>query len=251
MTLPIALQLYTVREALKADLEGSLKAVKTMGFDHVELAGLAGKTAAEFKALLDRIGLTPIAAHEGWAVDPSIDDAVATARTLGYRYVIQPWWPDDKRSEAGYRGVVEAVKAARAKAPDLTFGYHNHDFEFKKTESGKTGYDVMYQGTDLVAELDTAWVHHAGLKPTDVMSMLKGRVPLLHIKDLSGNPRGQGRFFTEVGTGVVDVAAIVRHAPACGAQYLVVEQDNDWIDNDSLKSARISLTNLKKIVASV
>ncbi len=248
MPLPIALQLYTVRDPMSKDLEGTLRAVKAIGFNHVELAGLAGKTAAEFKALLDKIGLKAIAAHDGWAAAPSIDAAVQAARTIGYKYVIQPWWPESDRTEAGYKKVVEAGKAAAAKAPDLAFGYHNHDFEFHKLPSGHLPFRVLFQGSNLTCELDTAWVWHSQHCPVDFMREMKGRVPLLHIKDLARKPDAGGRFFTEVGTGMVDVPNIVRNAADCDAKYFVVEQDGDWIDNDPLKSAKISYDNLRKVV---
>lgn len=246
MSLPIALQMYTVRDAMADDPDAGFARVAEIGFKHVELAGLYGHTAAEIKALLDKHGLTALGAHVGYAADPdALAPAVADAKALGIDFLAQPFWPQERRSAAGYAEVVAAAKAAAEAHPDLRFGYHNHDFEFQSLVRDRTGYDVLFGGTGLLAQMDVAWVAIADEDPLAWLDILKGRVPALHMKDAkykSGQPQ-----LCEAGTGDVDLPAVAKAAPAAGVEYLVVEQDNSWIDNDPVKSAKISLDYLKSI----
>ena len=239
--LPIGLQLYTVRDSMEKDVGDTLAAVADIGYTHVELAGLNGLTPDSFKALLDQHKLTAIAAHDGWALDGNLATAVSTAKIIGYDHVMQPWWPEDKRTVAGYGDVVSRGVAAAAEH-GLTFGYHNHDFEFETLDNGKTAFETLFVDTDLVCEMDTAWVAIAGHDPVEWMDKLSGRVPLLHIKDASDFDKPT---LCEVGTGKVNVKAILDNAERVGAKCLVVEQDNNWVDGDCLKSARVSFENLK------
>ncbi|MEM6332438.1 MAG: TIM barrel protein [Planctomycetota bacterium] len=247
MPLPIALQMYTVRDAMADDADAGFAQVAEIGFKHVELAGLYGHTAAEIKALLDKHGLTALGGHVGYATDPdALPPAVADAKTLGYTFLAQPFWPQDRRSAAGYAEVVAAAEAAAKAHPDLRFGYHNHDFEFETVDGDRTAYDVLFDDTDLLAQMDVAWVCVGGHDPLAWLDKLKGRVPALHMKDAkykAGNTQ-----LCEAGTGDVDLPAIAKAAPAAGVEYLVVEQDNSWIDNDPIKSAKISLDYLQSII---
>ncbi|MEM8872676.1 MAG: sugar phosphate isomerase/epimerase [Planctomycetota bacterium] len=236
----IALQLYTVRDALNNDLDGGLAALAEMGYTHVELAGLYGLTAEQLKAKLDANGLTAVAAHEGWIPGGDATDAINTAKVFGYKYIIQPYWPDDQRTVAGYRKIVEAINAQTAEG--ITFGYHNHDFEFEKIDGDTTGMDVIFDGTGVTAELDTCWSAVAGADTVAWMHKLAGRLPLIHVKDCADYGTKQ---LTEVGTGIVPIKDILAGAAEAKVDYFVIEQDNSWIDNDSLKSAKISLENLK------
>ncbi|MEL7237734.1 MAG: sugar phosphate isomerase/epimerase, partial [Planctomycetota bacterium] len=128
----------------------------------------------------------------------------------------------------------------------LKTAYHNHDFEFETMDDGQTGWDHIFHGGDaqLGAEMDTCWVAVGKHDPVDEMKKLTGRVPLLHIKDCSDF---DAKTLCEVGTGKVDIKAILAAAEDVGAEYLVVEQDNNWIDGDCVKSAKISFENLKSM----
>ena len=244
INLPIALQLYTVRDVLSKDLDAGLAQVRAIGYTHVEMAGHYNRTPAEVKALLDKHRLTPIAGHDMWLVSATPASAAANAKALGYQYAIMPWFPEDRRSVAGYSEVVATAKQANAEHAGVTFGYHNHDFEFKPVEDGGSGFAVLFEGTDLTCEMDTCWVAVGGADPVQWMQKLAGRVPLLHIKDCRDFA---AKALCEVGTGKVPVKDIVQAAPGVGAKFLVVEQDNNWIDGDPMKSAKISYDNLRKI----
>jgi sugar phosphate isomerase/epimerase len=250
MTLPIGLQLYTVRDALKRDFEGSLRQLAAAGYTHVETAGLP-QPAAKVRELLDSLGMKACGAHVGLdQLEKDLPAVIDEARTLGYRTVACPWVGDEWRTAAGYRklaGVLDAIGRQLADA-GLQLAYHNHDFEFAKLPDSSTGMDILFGETDpelVHSELDLYWVRYADHDPAAWMTRLAGRIPLIHIKDMTRI--GSDKKMTEVGTGVIDYAALARLAPTVGVQYMVIEQDGGWIDNDPIKSATISLANFRKI----
>jgi len=247
MTLPIALQLYTVREPLKKDFAGTLKAVADIGYRCVELAGLPGGTSPQAaRQTLDDLGLDAVAAHV--PLDALLSDAplvMDQAVALGYRHVVCPFLPDDLRDAEGYRQIAERLSGVQSELDDerITLSYHNHAFEFDDLGDGTTGYEILTGQTmadQLQFELDLYWVVKGGQDPTDWMDALKGRLPLLHIKDMADTA---DRGFAEVGTGTIDLVSLATKAPDYGVEYLIIEQDNGWIDGDPLKSAKLSYDN--------
>ncbi|MEM9253736.1 MAG: TIM barrel protein [Planctomycetota bacterium] len=246
MPLPIALQMYTVRDVMSQGVDEGFARVAEIGFEHVELAGTYGHSAEEIKAMLDRHGLTALGAHANYAADANeLAPAVADAKALGYTFLAQPWWPEERRNAEGYNDVVAAAYMAAQAHPELTFGYHNHDFEFEKVDGDRTGYDILFGDTSLAAQMDVAWVCVAGHDPLAWLDKLQGRVPSLHMKDARFS--GGRRELCEAGTGEVPLEALAQAAPDAGVRYLVVEQDHSWIDDDPIKSAQVSLDYLKSI----
>lgn len=256
--LPIGLQLYTVRDALAKDYEGTLRQVADMGYRHVEMAGLGGKTAEQVRDLCRQIKLQPVGAHAGLEeLKHQAAGLIQQAKALGYTYITCSWLAESFRTPEGYREAAKQLNAAGKVLADagLQLCYHNHAFEFEKLADGSNGYAILTQATDkklVQFELDVMWARWGGEDPVRWMKKLKGRVPLLHIKDTPGNGPGQavgGKKFTEVGTGIVDINAVVKAAAGAGSKYLIVEQDADWVGGSPLNSARISLENLTRIAA--
>lgn len=239
----IALQLYTVRNPLKDDLPGTLAQVKQAGYTHVEI-GPFGHAPEDVAAKGREAGLTPFSSHEGSLADvATAKSAVALAEKLGLEYVVQPWLAETQRSPEGYACAAERlVSVASGKVVTC---YHNHDFEFKALPDGRTGWAVMFENPKLHAQMDVCWTAVAGFDPVEEMKKLSGRIPMLHIKDCSDFEK---RTLTEVGTGKVPLREVVAAAPACGVKYLIVEQDEHWIEGDPFKSIRISLENLRKMM---
>ena len=134
----IALQLYSVREDMEKDLPGTLRAVKAMGYEGVEFAGLYGYEPAALRALLEEIGLTAVSAHvplEEWLVDSAA--CAAAYKTVGCRFTAIPWLNEDKRpGTPGFEDVKAVIPriAAVCAAQDMPLLYHNHDFEFVKLD---------------------------------------------------------------------------------------------------------------------
>jgi sugar phosphate isomerase/epimerase len=249
MTLPIAVQLYTVRDLLAKDLEGTLRQIARIGLKNVELAGLYNHSPQDVRRICDGLGLNIIAAHVTVNDDPAnLQTQIETAKVLGYRYVGSGLPKREMRdSSEGYRQALHVLSRAATKLSEgsLTYCYHNHSFEYDRQADGQRGMDVLFDGTDLMAELDVYWVQHGNDDPIAWMNKLAGRVPLLHVKDMDNTPE---RKFAEVGTGILDMPAIIALAPTVGVNYLIIEQDRFWIDDDPIKSVAISFENLSKLV---
>jgi len=242
MPLPIALQLYTVRDELAEDTDRALGQIAEAGYQNVELAGLHGHTPEQFKHLLEKHGLTAIASHD--QID-NIDLAISNAGILGYQYVVCPYLAEELRQSYGpVRDKLLAFQA-EVKGSGLTVCYHNHDFEWLPADDGRRAIDVLFEGTELHSELDVFWVTYAEDSPVEWINKLAGRVPLVHIKDMT-NPTE--KKFAEVGTGCMDFKPIIDAAEKAAAKYLIVEQDSNW-KTDQIDSARTSLENLRKLLA--
>lgn len=150
MKFPIAIQLYSVRNELSNDFEGTLKKVKELGYDGVEFAGLCGKSAQEVKELCAKNGLVPLSAHVPFIDminDPSILDTYAD---IGCKYVAIPYLNEEYRpGNAKFAEVIEGAKMLGEKAKELGMQlcYHNHDFEFLKVD-GEYALDILYREVD-------------------------------------------------------------------------------------------------------
>lgn len=245
---PIALQLYTVRDELAADHSGTLRAVAEMGYRAVELTGPGPEGAERLREELDRLGLTPTGMHVPLdRLERELPDAIADARALGIRYVVCPWLPPDRRGNAaGYRSLAGTLSQVghRCRAAGLQLCYHNHDFEFQEFD-GRTGLEILFDSVDgdlVRSELDVYWAAYAGHDPVEWLRRLGGRVPLVHLKDMTS---GEPRTFAEVGHGALDFPAILQECDRSGADWLIVEQDR--CAGPPLESARLSLEYLRSL----
>ncbi len=250
MNLPIALQLYSIRNPLGEDFEGSLEQVAQFGYEYVELAGLYGRTPEQAKVILDRLGLKAMATHVGLGdIVNNMAGLIEQSKLFGFKYVVLPCIDDKFRKPSGYRelaGMLDKIAAAAGEA-GLTVCYHNHNFEFEQLEDGSRGYDILFDTGEphgYQAELDVYWAQKAGDDPLAWMKKLAGRVPLLHMKDMADTEQ---RGFTEIGRGVIDLKSIAEAAESCGVAYLIIEQDNHW-SSSPLESAKVSIDNLKDMM---
>lgn len=246
MSLPVALQLYTVRDPLAKDVPGTLRAVADIGYREVELAGFGDRSPEAYKALLDSLGLKAIGAHVDLkSLDGDPKPMLEQAKLFGYHYLTVSYLAQELQNPRGFAHAAAVLSQAAAKFAGTGVGicYHNHAFEFARLDDGSMGYDILTGKTDpsVGFELDVMWAVWGGRDPVKIMKSLAGRVPLLHIKDTKGQGKQQ---FVEVGTGVVDLPAVLKAAPAAGVKHLIVEQDREWIDGDPIRSAKISYDNL-------
>src|SRR5213594_2787819 len=166
----IGLQLYTVRDQMKADFEGTLARVAEIGYKEVEFAGYFNHTPADVRAILDRHGLSAPSTHVALGEIDAWKAALDTAKAVGHEYIVVPWIPQEKRVTLdGWKNVAAVFNRAAQLAHDagLQFAYHNHDFEFPKLE-GQVPYDVLLQSTDpklVQLEIDLYWMTKAGQAP--------------------------------------------------------------------------------------
>jgi len=265
MKLPIALQLYSVRDELAKDFFGTVRKVKEMGYDGVELSGLNGADPVEVKRMLDEVGLEVHSSHV--PVDEMLSEGgLARYREVGCSYVAIPWMAHGENNENLSGNIALIGKLARmAKAEGLTLLYHNHDFEFK-TVDGKAALDIIYESVPaelLQPQVDTCWVKYAGTDPAAYLRKYAGRITQVHLKDFfcSGDDGsvpygliGKGEEarqstnfqFRPIGYGVQDIPGILQAAEDAGAQWIIVEQDQSP-DRPTLEAARMSIAYLRSL----
>ena len=267
----VGIQLYGVRKAMEADFEGTLKAVADMGYEYVEFAGYYGRSADEIKGLLDKYGLKCVSVHQGLDFyDNNPDAAAEFLKSFGTKYSVIPWYGAEKLagSDAWEESVARFKRVGEVlKAHGMKLGYHNHDFEFEKHD-GKYLHDYIFEALgDLIdPELDTCWVHYAGINPADKIREFAGRVEIVHLKDfvckeLGGGPaydlidnsgKGLGKKsredngfqFRPLGQGRQNFAEILEACEEAGTEVVIVEQDQTY-DLPELEAAKISREYLR------
>ena len=255
-TKTLALQLYTVRDAVSKDLEGTLNRLAGLGYKELELFGyngtFFGKTAKEFKAMLDKAGIKAISSHhttgnamkgKGTLID-GWDKAIEDVHEVGAKYIVCAFLFPQERTPENYKALPELLeKSAKAAKPaGLQFAYHNHDFEFEKFGDG-TVFDFIATKTpaDLVKlELDLYWVSKAGQDPVALFDKYPGRFPLWHVKDMEAGTKN----ITEVGNGTIDFDRIFAARKKAGLKHWFVEQDTS--KRDMFESIKISKDYLAK-----
>lgn len=268
--LPVAIQLYTVRDDAAADMRGTLQKIKDMGYEGVEFAGLYGHSAAELKAMCQEIGLIPVSAHVPYydmIADP--EGLLKQYAEIGCRYVAIPYLtPECRPGTDGFAKVVEnaAMLGKVANSLGMTLLYHNHDFEFQKLD-GKYALEVLYDtvpATLLQTELDVCWVRVGGEEPAAYVRKYTGRAPVVHLKDYAGG-KSEHMYeligiesekkateekpfeFRPVGHGVQDMPAIIAAAEDAGAAWLVVEQDQPSMGLSPMECAEKSISYLRSL----
>ncbi|MFN8530549.1 MAG: sugar phosphate isomerase/epimerase [Anaerolineae bacterium] len=227
MTKPIAVQLYSIRDALKADFDGSLRRIAEMGFAGVEFAGEYGGSAASAAARCAELGLKVCSAHLGMPLGDQQSAILDNAAKLGVSIMVCPWLPSErfKTVESVHQVCDELNAAAKiAQGAGFRYAYHNHDFEFRPLPDGSLPFDHMQKLLDpsISFELDIYWAKFAGSDPAALLSKLGKRVPLVHVKDGTGRP---GDAFLAAGEGIVDIPAAV-HAAGESPEWLIVELDS-------------------------
>lgn len=270
----IGLQLYSVRNEMEADMQGTLQKVKEMGYDYVEFAGYFGRTAEEVRAMLDKFGLTCISVHQTYDLFlKEGQSAIDYLKTIGAKYSAVPWMGLEKHkgNEVFSQTVQEFKKVGQALRDNgIQLLYHNHDFEFNQFE-GKFLLDWLYESVPadlLQTEIDICWVHYAGYNPAEYILKYSGRSPVVHLKDfvcknLGGGPvyalidesgkeskeaskEDYGFEFRPVGHGIQDIPAIMKAAEQAGALYAIVEQDGTNAE-PPMECAKMSREYLKSI----
>ena len=244
MTLPVALQLYTVRDEMARDPAGTLKRVADIGYENVECAGLAGLSVEAFRQACDAAGLSIVSAHQGLPEGGAVGAFVADMRTLGTAFTVTGIPGELRGSAGGYRTHAKRCEEAAFALGEagITLCYHNHSFEFERFD-GTYGLDILYQSSapdSLQAQIDLYWVQHGGEDPAAYILKWKDRCKLLHLKDMAGD---ETRSFAEVGEGILDWPSIFRAAEEIKPAWYIVEQD--VCAGPSLESAEISFDNLK------
>jgi sugar phosphate isomerase/epimerase len=258
----ISIQLFTLRDQLAIDLEGTLQALHEIGYTRIEHAGFVGRTVQEFKAALDAAGLWASSGHVliPQPFDPAAWSAsLADANTLGSRYIVHPFFGinfatgEVVRTTAPWRAFARDLNRAGRMARDagLKLGYHNHNWEFFRLTDNpsRTAYDVLTDATDpdlVHLEMDLFWVTRGARDPVDLIRQNKGRVLQFHVKDM--NREGS---FEDPGQGLIDFARIFRYSKEAGVKEYIVERDDAGTPprqpEDALDTARVGYQFLRTI----
>ncbi len=266
----IGYQLYSARDDAAKDLVGTLKTIKALGYDGVELAGLYGNSVETFRAALDEAGLTAISAHVPLKeIEADMFKTIADYKALGCKYIAVPYTDDTCRPGGPdfAKTIASMTKFGRlCREAGMQQLYHNHDFEFC-TISGMYGLDFIYTAIDectLKTEIDTCWVKYAGEDPAAYVRKYTGRAPIVHLKDYVGVKGGKSPYaligietekadpseiefeFRPVGHGCQDIPSVVEAAKDAGAGWVIVEQDESKA-RPALESAKMSIEYLKSI----
>jgi sugar phosphate isomerase/epimerase len=244
----IGVQLYTVRDAVQRDLEGTLARVAAIGYQEVEFAGYAGRTAAEVRDAVRRAGLSAPSAHvplaalgQGW--NRVLDDA----HTVGHRYLVIPWLDEkDRPNLDAYRRIADRLNRAgeAASRAGLRLAYHNHAFEFTRMEN-RLPYDVLLEATDpahVLLELDLYWITKGGQDPLAYFARWPGRFRLVHVKDSAGPPEHR---MADVGSGAIEWGRIFARRKQAGIEHFFVEHDDPPDPFASIAASHAYLSDLQ------
>lgn len=248
--IPIALQLYSVREDCAQDLPGTLKAVAEMGYAGVEFAGWHNHSASELKKILADTGLTVAGAHipiaqfenDQWESNADFN------QTLGNPYLIVPGIPADRRQTLDdWRRLAEFFNqlAEKAAARNLRVGFHNHMVEFEELE-GRMPWEVFFDAAraDVIMQIDTGNALRAGAQAADYLRRYPGRAEIVHLKEHSAvNEKAL------IGEGDVPWQTIFELSETIGGTkwYVVEEERRPYPPLESVRRSLEALRQMGKV----
>lgn len=238
----IGLQLYTLRNELKEDTLGTIKAVADAGYAQVEPYGFPNASAM-IQASKDH-GMAVNSSHFDWeaVTNPSKKGTTPFGKTLeeakkvGLTHLVVPYVHEANRQNLDdYKRLAENCNRAAqlAKQAGIQLSYHNHNFEFMPQQGGRTGYDILIKefAPEMKFEMDVFWVVIGGADPVKLIRKLKGRVSQLHLKDVKKGMalpdfgKAPNDAFKELGNGSIDMEPIINAAEKAGVEHCHVEQD--------------------------
>ena len=216
----IGLMLYSVRDECARDFEGVLRSVAAMGYEGVELFDLHGHEAAAVRGWLDELGLIAVSRHAGLdVIDTRLPELAEEARALGWSRLCLSWLDPETLETPGLAAHIGDLAAA-AREQGLELGFHNHDAELRPLSSGTTFFDEL--PSELWIELDLGWAWYAGVDVPALLTRVRDRCPIVHVKDIASR---EGKEFRPVGDGAVGYDRLAPAAVAAGVEWLLVEQD--------------------------
>jgi len=225
----VGLQLYTVRDLVKADLPGTLAKVAAIGYKEVEFHDYFGHTPAQIRQVLRRNGLASPSTHRPFeSLENGWGRTLDEAKAIGHKWVVIPSVPEEKRrtlDDWKRHAALFNRAAAQAKSARLRFAYHNHDYELKQI-GGVRPLDILLNETDpslVDFEMDLYWVVFGGADPLDFFKRYPKRFRLLHVKDSAGPPDNK---MVDVGKGTINFRSIFAQSEKAGVKHYFVEHDN-------------------------
>lgn len=257
----IAAQMYTLRDHCETPeaIAASCRKLKDIGYGAIQASasGFSTIAADELKQILDDVGLACVATHRDLKQLEDVDASVNYHETIGCAYAaIGGWGWEGNETAAQWEAFADEFSALAKKyeGTSVKLGYHNHSHELApfgladapdQIDPAKTPLAVLAEklGPAAYFEIDTYWIAHGGGDPAACLRQLAGRVPSIHLKDMTITP-GREQKMCEVGAGNLNWPAILDAAKEAGVKYYIVERDAG--DLDPFESLAISLRNLKK-----
>ncbi|HYC85382.1 MAG TPA: sugar phosphate isomerase/epimerase [Chryseosolibacter sp.] len=258
----MGLQLFTVRDAMRADVTGTLKTIASLGYEDLETYGYDpiqkkyyGLPGNAFRNLLIDNQLSTSSGHYDFhlyfdksedALKRYVDQCIEGAHAVGQHYITWPWLDPQSRTLEKFKALAAKLNVVgeQINKSGLGFAYHNHDYEFTD-QNGTNGYEIIMDETDakfVKLQLDLYWVMHSSkLSPQELISKQPGRFVMWHVKDMDKVTRD----YTELGNGSIDYTAILPEASRAGLQYYFIEQGGNFAVN-SIKSITDSAAFFKQ-----
>ncbi|MBT8282650.1 MAG: sugar phosphate isomerase/epimerase [Muriicola sp.] len=254
MSQEVGLQLYSLRDQFKNDVEGTLKTISDWGITKIEGGDTYGLPLEEFLRLLKKYDLEVVsvgASFEELAEDPQA--VTEKAKAYGATYVMCAWIPhngDEFTLEDTQKAIDVFNTAGEILDRDnIILAYHPHGYEFRPYGEG-TLFDYMSENAeDFYFEMDVYWVQHGGEDPMELLNKYTDQFVLMHLKDMAegveGNDTGHEDVETNVvlGTGQIDMSAIVAKAKELGIEYMFIEDESSKV----LQQVPLSLAYLKTL----
>ncbi len=268
--LPIGLQLYSVRDLLPKDYEGTLRQLGALGYREVEAAGFFGHSPREVKQAMNSAGLRCVSAHYPLKdLLPKVEEVIQFGKDLGLQYIVcaSPWFKDPSRvKDPGSRAARDVMTlddwrwnaeqfnriGERVNAAGIRFAYHNHTAEFR-SENGAVFYDELLRSTDpakVAMEMDCGWVVVGGKKPVDYLTRYPKRFSMLHVKDFKISGAGTSSEpppSTELGRGSIDYHPIFEAAKKTSIEHAFVEQEG--YDMPAMEALKIDADYMRALTA--
>lgn len=268
--LPLGVQLYSVRDFLPKDYDGTLGKLSAIGYREVEAAGFFGRSASEVKASMDHAGLRCVSAHYSLKdLLPKVDETIEYGKELGLQFIVcaSPWFKNPSSvKDAGSHAARDRMTlddwrwnadqfnriGERVHAAGMRFGYHNHTPEFR-SENGVVFYDELLRQTDpakVTMELDCGWCAVAGESPAEYLSKYPSRFSMLHVKDFkltAGVTPATAPPSAELGHGTIDYRPIFQAAKKAEIKHAFVEQEE--FDMPAMEALKIDADYMGKFKA--
>ena len=247
-SIPIALQMYSLRDDSARDFPAMLEAVAEMGYDGVEFAGYHGLGAGELRSLLDGLGLKVAGTHTGLdtLLGDELEKTIEFNSIIGNTFLIVPGLPAERTATIGaWKDTAELFNdvAEKLKPHGMRTGYHNHWVEFVRGDTGELPWDAFFGSSrkDVVMQLDTGNAMYGGADPVEILRRYPGRATTIHLKEL----RKPKEFAVFIGDGDVQWDEILRLCAADDTEWFIVEQESYPEGASPVESVARSLRNLR------
>jgi sugar phosphate isomerase/epimerase len=242
----VGVQLYTVREAMRQNMERTLEQVARIGFKEVEFAGYFGRSAKDVRALLDANGLTAPSAHSADlnSIRNRLTQLLDDASVIGHRYVVCASLPRSEMTADGYKRVAAEFNRAGeiASRQGIKIAFHNHDGDHVPLGS-TTGFDILLAESDpryFSVQMDLFWTVKGGKDPLDYFAKHPGRFYSVHVKDMAA-----GGAMVDVGAGSLPFGKYFAQSKQAGIEHYFVEHDTPADPMASIAASYHSLSQLE------